>query len=149
MVYSKTPASDGRTELSIGEDRIIVGVDHEALDNSALQERYTRLQDFKSNVRSFQLLKHKLLFALFIFLPLLSLVMAPSLLAEAGITGSSSSLLAQTIWTLSLVISASAFLIACCLAIVRSYYRHCVFSELEAEFTALEDELRQRGLDVE
>lgn len=147
MVYSKTSTPDGRTEIAIGDERLIVDVDYTTLDEDDLMERYSRLQSFASRARSFQILKHKLVFACFIFLPLIALVAVPSIVSALGYTGSGESLFEQVIWYASLAVSAAGFLSACALSVIRSYYRYTVLSKLNKEISAAEKELRRRGID--
>ncbi len=148
MVYSTTSTPDGRTRVSIGDETITVDVDHSSLEDEALQERYDQLDEFRNNARSFQLLKHKLTFGVFIFVPLLAFATVPSMLSSAGITGSSEGLFAQAIWWGALVLSGLSLLAACALIITRSYYRYNVLSKLESEIADAEEELRQRNFET-
>lgn len=148
MVYSTTSTPEGHTELSIGDDSITVDVDPTTLDEPELEGRYQDLQSFSQNARSFQVLKHKLVFALFIFLPLVAVMMLPSIINMIGITGSGG-LFDQVLWYVSLTVSAGAFFSACTLAVARSYYRYRVMSKLESEISTVEDEMRRRGMDIE
>lgn len=146
MVYSTTSTPDGQTEISIGDDALVVDIDYTELDKDNLVDRYTQLQSFSSQIRSFQILKQKLTFVCFIILPLLVIVASPALLSTVGITASGG-LGEQLIWYSSVVASASALLIACSLALIRGYYRYKVFVKLNEEIAAAEKELRRRDID--